>query len=84
MATLNNKGESIVVDGLTITVGEEYVYLDQFVKVIEIQGAGRTRSGTEVCVIETRFGNCSTCDSNELYAKPVYKKPNARVSRPKL
>ena len=70
MATLNNKGESIVVDGLTITVGEEYVYFDNFVKVLEIQGAGRTRPGTEVVVVESRFGNITQCEANELSPKP--------------
>jgi hypothetical protein len=75
MATLSNKGDSIVVDGLTITIGQEYEYLDQWVTVREIQGAGRTRPGTEVCVIETRFGSISTCEADELSAKPVYKPP---------
>lgn len=79
MATLRKEGESVIVDGLTITVGVEYEYLDQWVTVREIQGAGRTRPGTEVCVIETRFGSISTCEANELSPKP----PRPLTKKPK-
>ena len=81
MATLREG--SIVVDGLTITIGQEYEYLDQWVTVREIQGAGRTRPGTEVCVIETRFGSTSTCEADELSAKPLPRKKDNGTQKPK-
>lgn len=47
----------------SIVIGQEYVYLDQFVKVIEINSTGE-------CVIETRFSQQTTCDLDELKEKP--------------
>jgi len=47
-----------------ITIGEEYQYLDNFVKVLEIWPDNQT------AVIETRFAEQTTCNIIELTPKP--------------
>jgi hypothetical protein len=48
-------------------IGQEYKYLDQFVKLLEYWQVGED---TDVsCVIQTRFGQITTVDVSELSLK---------------
>ena len=51
---------------MQLIVNEEYLFLDDAVKVIEIHGAGPNRE----VVIESRFGNRATVWEDDLSEKP--------------
>lgn len=50
---------------MTIEPGQEYEYLGQFVKVLEISGEGEHRQAT----VETRFAERTVVDVRELSPK---------------
>jgi len=50
---------------MLLEIGKEYVYLDQFVKIIEIYGKEPDRG----CLIETRFGSRTIVEEIDLKEK---------------
>ncbi len=46
-----------------LTIGEEYIYIGQFVKVVEIN--------CDEVTVETRFCEYATCKVSELRQKPA-------------
>lgn len=58
-------------NGLVLEVGKEYMYFENFAKILSIRTCG---GGHGEAVVEGRFGERTTCELEELYAKPVYRK----------